>query len=254
MAQIIENAKLDVLAQIAENKGEDITKYQLKTILNKYFENISTLELPDDLSNSDIKLNANQTYGGYKNIALSDIYNGTFSVTNATNPVPDITKHKWKIKVNGEEVGNWIFDKNGKVYSINESGTPELDGRYSIDGKKMTKDGDEFEWDGDKFVITMDDGNGGSIAITLTEMIPETFKFTIDGTEYTAEEGMTWANWVASDYNTGSYYVTDDGDWNVYVENKYVVYDTGDGGIDAPHKEEIINSTRDYHTEGVGEE
>lgn len=27
--------------------------------------------------------------------------------------------------------------------------------------------------------------------------------FTIDGTSYQAEQGMTWAQWVASDYNTG---------------------------------------------------
>ena len=78
IAQVTENAKLDVLAQIAENKGQNISKDQLKTILNKYFEDIDELELPDDLSNSTIKLNANQANGGYQNIALSDIYNGKF--------------------------------------------------------------------------------------------------------------------------------------------------------------------------------
>ena len=29
--------------------------------------------------------------------------------------------------------------------------------------------------------------------------------FTIDGTEYQAEEGMTWEEWVASEYNTGTF-------------------------------------------------
>ena len=85
ISEVVENAKLDVLAQIAENKGGNISKEQLKSILNKYFDDIDNLELPDDLSNSDIKLNANQTYGGYKNIALSDIYNGTFG-----NQIEDI--------------------------------------------------------------------------------------------------------------------------------------------------------------------
>lgn len=79
IAEVVENAKLDVLSQIAENKGETISKGQLKTILNKYFLDIDSLELPDDLSNSDITLNANQTYGGYQNIALSSIYNGKLS-------------------------------------------------------------------------------------------------------------------------------------------------------------------------------
>lgn len=31
--------------------------------------------------------------------------------------------------------------------------------------------------------------------------------FTIDGTSYQAEEGMTWEQWVASDYNTGGYWL-----------------------------------------------
>ena len=84
-AQIVENAKIDILAQIAENKGENISKEQLKTILNKYFENITTLELPDDLSNSDIKLTANQTYGSYPNIALVDIYNGKLIISEQEN-------------------------------------------------------------------------------------------------------------------------------------------------------------------------
>jgi len=31
----------------------------------------------------------------------------------------------------------------------------------------------------------------------------ERISFTIDGTEYQAEEGMTWSKWIVSDYNTG---------------------------------------------------
>ena len=76
ISEVVENAKLDVLAQIAENKGENISKEQLKTILNKYFENVEDLELPDDLSNTVEKLTAKSEYGGYENIALSEIYNG----------------------------------------------------------------------------------------------------------------------------------------------------------------------------------
>lgn len=75
-AAVIERAQVDILGQQAENKGKTITKTQLKTILERYFEDIDTLELPDNLSNSDITLNANSTYGGYQNIALSEIYNG----------------------------------------------------------------------------------------------------------------------------------------------------------------------------------
>ena len=31
--------------------------------------------------------------------------------------------------------------------------------------------------------------------------------FIISNTEYQAEEGMTWAEWCSSNYNTGGYYV-----------------------------------------------
>ena len=37
--------------------------------------------------------------------------------------------------------------------------------------------------------------NGGGSATLIT--------FTIDGTEYQAEEGMTWEQWVDSEYNSG---------------------------------------------------
>lgn len=36
---------------------------------------------------------------------------------------------------------------------------------------------------------------------------PTLINFTIDGTTYQAEEGMTWGGWVASEYNTNGYQV-----------------------------------------------
>ena len=111
IAEVVESAKLDILEQIADNKGENISKEQLKDILNKYFEGISTLELPDDLSNSDIKLNANQTYGGYKNIALSDIYIGSF-IAKSNNFVADRTGLKL-----GDYV-NYVYDSTISTYSL----------------------------------------------------------------------------------------------------------------------------------------
>lgn len=56
------------------------------------------------------------------------------------------------------------------------------------------------------------------------KMVPS-FKaicFSINGTYYPAEEGMTWAEWVESDYNTGGYY--EEGT-NIYHSAKaYVTY------------------------------
>jgi hypothetical protein len=45
--------------------------------------------------------------------------------------------------------------------------------------------------------------------------------FTIDGSEYQAEEGMTWADWVNSEYNTDGYYI---GDYdNIYSKDNLFV-------------------------------
>ena len=46
----------------------------------------------------------------------------------------------------------------------------------------------------------------------MMELREKIFNFTISGTTYQAESGMTWAQWVASDYNTNDrfYYEADD--------------------------------------------
>ena len=76
--------------------------------------------------------------------------------------------------------------------------------------------------------------------------------FTIDGTEYQAEEGMTWGEWVNSEYNTlninlipvindrlGSFHVTLNGsEIKNSISKKYI------------HETELINE-QNYTTSGV---
>ena len=71
--EIIENARLDIIAQIAENNGRTITEQQLKTILKKYFndEEVENIEINENLSESTEELT---TSNGI--IKLIDIYNG----------------------------------------------------------------------------------------------------------------------------------------------------------------------------------
>ena len=110
IVKLVESAKLDVLAQLTENKGNDISKDQLKSILNIYFEDIENLELPNDLSNSDIKLNANQAYGSYQNIALKDIYSGVLSSKSKT--IGEEYNDSWigkSIDYSSNGVSDWII-------------------------------------------------------------------------------------------------------------------------------------------------
>ena len=73
--KIVENARLDVLAQITENKGNDISEKQFKTILNKYFSNVPST-IPEDLA----QLNLTSINSGYI-INGKEIYGGTIKKT-----------------------------------------------------------------------------------------------------------------------------------------------------------------------------
>ncbi len=48
--------------------------------------------------------------------------------------------------------------------------------------------------------------------------VSPSIEFTIDGTTYHAEEGMTWGEWVESGYNTGGWMVNDSGQIYKYVD------------------------------------
>ena len=71
-AEIIESAKTDILGQIAENKGENITESQFKETLEKYFTKES---IPDEFPNDLSSLKLNSLKGNYE-ILASEIYNG----------------------------------------------------------------------------------------------------------------------------------------------------------------------------------
>jgi len=51
-----------------------------------------------------------------------------------------------------------------------------------------------------------------TFTIAVKDAPVTTINFTIDGTPYQADAGMTWAQWVVSDYNTGEFVLDIDGD------------------------------------------
>lgn len=97
-ASIIEQVRTDILGQIAENKGKNISKQQLKSILNIYFDEdeVDELEIPDDTSTSNDELTSKQ--GNYK-IELSEIYSGMFEDEKGLKVGDDITIGTEKLKV-----------------------------------------------------------------------------------------------------------------------------------------------------------
>lgn len=64
--------------------------------------------------------------------------------------------------------------------------------------------------------------------------------FTLENTEYQAEEGMTWGEWVESEYNTGYYYISND---FVYFYNGDIVIDSNYRHVKSTF---IVNSDEVY--------
>lgn len=72
--------------------------------------------------------------------------------------------------------------------------------------------------------------------------------FTINITTYQAEEGMTWAEWIASSYNTGGYYL----DGGNGVTSGYYMVSAG-GSISEKGTDVIVaDYTYIYYTPGGG--
>ena len=76
-ASVIEQAQTDVLGEQAKTTNGEITENTLKTVLEKYFENVPE-ELPEDLTTLELK--SKEEYGGHL-INVSEIYSGTLEKT-----------------------------------------------------------------------------------------------------------------------------------------------------------------------------
>jgi len=74
ISELIEKVKMDIFEIQSDSEG-NITKEELKEILDKYFINVPEA-ITDEIFN--LQLEAANEYGGYK-IKISDIYNGNLS-------------------------------------------------------------------------------------------------------------------------------------------------------------------------------
>lgn len=61
----------------------------------------------------------------------------------------------------------------------------------------------DTDTDGDGIIYTDSDYSN---AVVYSMITPTLITFTIDGTSYQAEEGMTWKEWANSEYNTSRYF------------------------------------------------
>ena len=74
-SSVVEQARADVLGYQAENKGGDLDKTQLKTVLDKYFDGVPDLTDMQKDAILNTQLNTLAKYGIHS-IAVYEIYNG----------------------------------------------------------------------------------------------------------------------------------------------------------------------------------
>lgn len=74
--------------------------------------------------------------------------------------------------------------------------------------QNVTANGTVVSWDevenATSYEVLADGTSIGTVDATPT---PTLISFTINGTTYQAESGMTWQQWVDSSYNTAKYYI-----------------------------------------------
>jgi hypothetical protein len=108
------------------------------------------------------------------------------------------------------KIKEWVISE-GKVKSLSiggklawkeQSETPDTEAlsapTISLDGDILTMTATDEHTE--EFVIFV----GGVETATVKDLIT----FTIDGTTYYAENGMTWGEWVDSEYGTDKYYIS----------------------------------------------
>ncbi|MBR0426620.1 MAG: hypothetical protein IJK18_00215 [Clostridia bacterium] len=123
---IIEQTKIDILGQQTENKGANITKEQLATILDKYFIATATESIPDEVSSTnDIELT---TLDERYKINLSEMFKGKFANNNV-------------IETFGEKYEDSMIGKTINYTSSNNSSNIQTAGGWIILGKQVNEQG-----------------------------------------------------------------------------------------------------------------
>ena len=109
-AQIIEQAKIDILGKQTDNTSAELEKSEIKEVLDIYFK-----EVPEDFT-SDTVLTTKEEYGNYE-IAVSEIYGG--EIKEPTLTVGDMTEEQKKELI-GKYVTNYDCANNDAIVTEEE--------------------------------------------------------------------------------------------------------------------------------------
>ena len=124
-AQIIEQAKIDILGKQADNSSGELERNDIKEVLDKYFK-----EVPEDFT-SDTVLETKEEYGNYE-IPVSEIYDG--EIKEATLTVGEMTEEQKKELI-GKYVTNYEPASNNAI--VTEEGIPGKWMIFNIDDENI---------------------------------------------------------------------------------------------------------------------
>lgn len=155
-------------------------------------------------------------------------FDGTSYICPSTSPVVTGATGVWT--KNSDVQGTMVLSNaNGNVsFTVaGEQALPQLDTPTNLSVTDNVASFDEVE-NAEKYEFFVDDVSIGEYpTVTLIS-----FSITLSGnsTTYQAEDGMTWTEWVASEYNTG-FYMVDESLQRIIVGGGDYVRDAGNSAV-----------------------
>ena len=169
--------------------GIEVTDYENIIVNGVSYKCKKGASIPTDLTCYTVTVPSGWTvtsgYGRFSLIGYAN-FSGDTSINNMQGFGVGVNKSWFDSSTNCAITTNFSSPNNTNTYSRNNSNNILL----TITGGSDVTNQNLIQW----FV-----DNGA----TFTKL--ELITFTIDGTSYQAEEGMTWEQWVNSSYNTGGY-------------------------------------------------
>lgn len=156
------------------------------------------------------------------NVAMSDVAGGTETPT--PDPEQPADPDNGGALVPGE--GQFVFTIDGKEYLADDgmSWGAWCLSEYNTEGFKVT--GSQYIANDDYIYIYTNNGSFVANSLPILSTIaytsgPRVIRIIVAGNEYQAEEGMTWKQFVDSEYNTDAFYIKNNSVVCEYLPDEY---------------------------------
>ena len=149
---------------------------------------------------------------GYQAFTTDGTWTGESVTANSVTDVFLNSNVKWAgVPSSISEGQNALITVDGVSYEcvVTEEGSPKSRYVITCDGCPVSIEGGPLYADNYYAVFPTAGTYTLKVEVKNETETPTLITFSIAGTEYQAEEGMTWTEWTTSEYNTGGFYVTE---------------------------------------------